>query len=66
MNYLYGFASASFAYWVLSYLFPARDLLLDACIYDDPDMMDSGDSAEHGEHDMENPMLSEKRGVFAT
>jgi NCS1 family nucleobase:cation symporter-1 len=66
MNYLYGFTSASFAYWALSHFFPARDSLLDASIYDDPDILDSSDSAEHGDHDVENPMVSEKSGVFAT
>jgi len=51
MNYLYGFASAVFVYWALSYCFPARESLLEACIYDDPDIIDSVDSAEKSEQD---------------
>jgi hypothetical protein len=65
MNYLYGFASASFAYWALSHSFPAQESLLGASIYDDPDMIDSGDSVEHGEHDVENPVFKEKESVIA-
>jgi NCS1 family nucleobase:cation symporter-1 len=64
MNYIYGFVSASFAYWALSYLFPARDSLLDACIYDDPDIVDSSDSVGHDEHDVENPVIQEKMSTF--
>ncbi|KAH0272768.1 uridine permease-like protein Fui1, partial [Aureobasidium melanogenum] len=35
MNYLYGFISASFIYWSLSYFYPAKSTLLEASIYDD-------------------------------
>lgn len=60
MNYLYGFASATFTYWALSYLLPAQDSLLEACIYDDPEIIDSGDSFEQGPQDAENTFLKEK------
>lgn len=40
INYLYGFISASFLYWSLSYFFPARETLLPACIYEDVDVID--------------------------
>jgi hypothetical protein len=66
MNYIYGFVSASFAYWALSYFFPARGSLLDACIYDDPDIVDSGDSVGHDEHDVENPVIQEKSSRWVT
>lgn len=65
MNYLYGFASATFAYWALSYFFPAHDSLLDACIYEDPDTIDSGDSDEKIEQDMQDSTWQEKRSPFA-
>ncbi|KAH0359579.1 hypothetical protein KCU65_g9871, partial [Aureobasidium melanogenum] len=35
MNYLYGFVSASFVYWSLSYFSPAKSTLLEASVYDD-------------------------------
>jgi len=66
MNYLYGFASATFAYWSLSYVFPAHDSLLDACIYEDPDIIDGGGSFEHSEQDLEDMASQEKRNAFAT
>lgn len=66
MNYLYGFASTTFTYWGLSYLFPAHDSLLDACIYDDPEIIESGGSIEHSEQDLNNMARYEKRGSFAT
>jgi hypothetical protein len=41
MNYLYGFVSASFVYWSLSYCYPEKSTLLEASIYyDDPDIID--------------------------
>ena len=66
MNYLYGFASATFAYWSLSYVFPAHDSLLDASIYDDPDVIDGGGSVEHSEQDLTAMTSHEKRNTFAT
>lgn len=66
MNYLYGFASATFAYWGLSYLFPAHDSLLDACIYEDPDVIDGGGSVEHSQQDLNEMASYEKGSPFAT
>jgi hypothetical protein len=66
MNYLYGFASATFTYWGLSYLCPAHDSLLDACIYDDPDVIDGGGSVQHSEQDLNDMASQEKRNTFAT
>jgi len=66
MNYLYGFASATFVYWGLSYLFPARDSLLDACIYDDPDIIDGGGSHVHSEQDLQDMASQEKSNALAT
>ena len=66
MNYLYGFASATFSYWGLSYVFPAHDSLLDACIYDDPDVIDGGGSVDHSEQDLHNMARCEKKDAFAT
>lgn len=66
MNYLYGFASATFTYWGLSCLFPAQDSLLDACIYDDPDVIDGGGSVQHSEQDLNDMARHEKRDAFAT
>jgi hypothetical protein len=66
MNYLYGFASATFTYWGLSYLFPAHDSLLDACIYEDPDVIDGGGSVEHSEQDLNDMAAYEKRNPLAT
>lgn len=40
MNYLYGFTSAAFVYWALSYWFPAEETILQASIYDDTDVID--------------------------
>jgi hypothetical protein len=66
MNYLYGFASATFVYWGLSYLFPACDSLLDACIYDDSDIIDGGGSHEHSERDFQDMAAQEKSNALAT
>jgi dTDP-4-dehydrorhamnose 3,5-epimerase-like enzyme len=65
MNYLYGFASAVFVYWALSYYFPAHDSLLEACIYDDPDIIDSVDYAEKSEADSNGPVSDGEKGYFA-
>jgi len=65
MNYLYGFASATFTYWDLSYLFPAHDSLLDACNNDDPNIIDGGGSVEHSEQDLVGMSSYEKRTSFA-
>ena len=64
MNYLYGFASATFAYWALSYIFPAQESLLDACIYDAPDIIDSGGHVEQIEQDRQDSTSQEKRSSF--
>jgi hypothetical protein len=66
MNYLYGFASATFTYWGLSYLFPAHDSLLDASIYEDPDVIDGGGSIEHSEQDLHDMASYEKGKSLAT
>jgi hypothetical protein len=66
MNYLYGFASAVFVYWALSYCFPAHDPLLEACIYDDPDIIDSVDYTEKSEQDSNGPISAGEKGYFAT
>lgn len=66
MNYLYGFASATFTYWGLSYLFPAHDSLLDSSIYEDPDVIDGGGSIEHSEQDLHNIASYEKGKSLAT
>lgn len=66
MNYLYGFASATFTYWALSYLFPAHVSLLDACIYDDPDIIDGRGSVENSEQDLNDMASHEKRSPFAS
>lgn len=64
MNYLYGFASAVFVYWALSYRFPAREALLEACIYDDPDIIDSVDFAEKSEQDSNGPVSAGEKSYF--
>jgi hypothetical protein len=66
MNYLYGFASATFTYWGLSYVFPAHDSLLDACIYEDPDVIDGRGSVEHSQQDLTEMVSYEKRSALAT
>jgi len=66
MNYLYGFASAVFVYWALSYSFPAQESLLEACIYDDPDVIDSVDFVEKSEQDSNSPVSVGEKGRFAT
>lgn len=66
MNYLYGFASATFTYWALSYFFPAQQSLLDSCVYDDPDIIDGGDSIGHSTQDLENVILQEKGKTVAS
>lgn len=66
MNYLYGFASATFTYWGLSYLFPAHDSLLDFSIYEDPDVIDGGGSIEQSEQDLHNIASYEKGKSLAT
>jgi hypothetical protein len=66
MNYLYGFASAVFAYWALSHCFPAHDSLLEACIYDDPDIIDSVDYTVKSEQDSNGPISAGEKGYFAT
>jgi NCS1 family nucleobase:cation symporter-1 len=49
MNYLYGFISAAFVYWSLSYCFPAEETLLKASIYDDDsDVLDGVQLASSG------------------
>jgi NCS1 family nucleobase:cation symporter-1 len=65
MNYLYGFASAVFMYWALSYCFPAQESLLDACIYDDPDIIDSVDFAEKSEQESNGHVSAGEKGYFA-
>ncbi|KAK5722210.1 hypothetical protein LTR17_014313 [Elasticomyces elasticus] len=50
INYLYGFATASFLYWALSYWFPATETLLPACIYDDTTMIDGVEWTNDGVH----------------
>ena len=65
MNYLYGFASAVLVYWALSYCFPAPESLLGACIYDDPDIIDSVDFAEKSEQDSNCPVSAGEKGYFA-
>ncbi|KAK3655197.1 hypothetical protein LTR56_003618 [Elasticomyces elasticus] len=50
INYLYGFATASFLYWALSYWFPATETLLPACIYDDTMMIDGVEWTNDGVH----------------
>ncbi|KAI7474177.1 uridine permease-like protein Fui1 [Hortaea werneckii] len=55
MYYLYGFASASFVYWGLSYAFPATETLLEASIHDDPEVMDG---LEYRKDDVHMPELS--------
>ncbi|RMY75876.1 hypothetical protein D0863_02322 [Hortaea werneckii] len=55
MYYLYGFASASFVYWGLSYAFPATGTLLEASIHDDPEVMDG---LEYRKDDVHMPELS--------
>jgi hypothetical protein len=65
MNYLYGFASAVFVYWTFSYCFPARESLLEACIYDDPDIIDSVDFAEKSEQDSNGTVSAGEKGYFA-
>jgi hypothetical protein len=66
MNYLYGFVSATFTYWGLSYVFPAHDSLLDACIHEDPDVIYGGSSLEHIEQDLNGVVSDEKKNTFAT
>jgi len=66
MNYLYGFASATFTYWGLSYLFSAHDSLLDASIYEDPDVIEGGGSIEHSEQDLHDMATYEKGKSLAT
>jgi hypothetical protein len=51
-------------YWVLSYCFPAEESLLEACIYEDPDIIDSVDFVEKSEQDS-NESAGDK-GDFAT
>ena len=65
MNYLYGFASATFTYWGLSYVFPAHDSLLDACIYEDTEVIDGGGSVEHSQQDLNEMASYEKGSPFA-
>jgi NCS1 family nucleobase:cation symporter-1 len=48
MFYLWGFSSAFFVYCSLSYLWPAKDTLIDASIYEDPDII-SGVPYEKGD-----------------
>jgi hypothetical protein len=50
MNYLYGFTSASFVYWSLSYFFPAKETLLEACIYEDVTVIDGVQYTNDGVH----------------
>jgi NCS1 family nucleobase:cation symporter-1 len=66
MNYLYGFASAVFMYWALSYCFPAQETLLQACVYDDPEFIDSVDFAEKSEQDSNGPVSAGEKGYFAS
>jgi NCS1 family nucleobase:cation symporter-1 len=66
MNYLYGFASAVFVYWALSFCFPARESLLDACIYDDPDIINSVDFAEKSGQDSNDRVSAGEKGHFAS
>ena len=66
MNYLYGFASAVFVYWALSYCFPAQESLLEACIYYDPDIIDSVDFGEKSEPESNGPMSAGEKGYFAS
>jgi hypothetical protein len=40
--------------------------LLDACIYDDPDVIDGGGSVELSEQDLTDMASYEKRNTFAT
>lgn len=46
INYLDGFTST---YWALSRFFPAKETLLEACIYDDVYMMDGVEYVNDGE-----------------
>lgn len=55
MYYLYGFASASFVYWALSYAFPATETLLEASIHEDPEVMDG---LEYRKDDIRMPELN--------
>ncbi|KAK4541783.1 hypothetical protein LTR36_007315 [Oleoguttula mirabilis] len=50
MNYLYGFTSASFLYWSLSYFWPAKETLLAACIYEDLAIIDGVEYKNDGVH----------------
>lgn len=48
MNYLWGFTSAFVLYWQLSYWFPAKETLLDKCIYDDLETIEGVDYVNDG------------------
>lgn len=66
MNYLYGFVSAVFVYWALSYCFPAQESLLEACIYEDPDVINSVDFTKKSEQDSNDTVSAGEKGRFAT
>lgn len=50
INYLYEFTSAYFIYWALSTLWPAKETLLPACIYQDIAIIDGVEYNNDGLH----------------
>lgn len=48
INYLWGFTSAFVLYYALSKFFPATETLLDACIYEDNEMVDGVEVVNDG------------------
>ncbi|KAH9815719.1 Permease for cytosine/purines, uracil, thiamine, allantoin [Teratosphaeria destructans] len=69
MNYLYGFVSASFVYWSLSYIFPATETLISATVHEDVAILDGveyqNDCVHEPEMHTESGSMSEKKAPHA-
>ncbi|KAF2772237.1 hypothetical protein EJ03DRAFT_372382 [Teratosphaeria nubilosa] len=65
MNYLYGFISASFVYWSLSYMFPATETMIPATIHEDVAILDGveykNDCVHGREMHTQSGSMSEKK-----
>lgn len=60
MNYLYGFASASFLYWSLSHFFPATETLILEAIYEDETVIEEREYENDGVHTPKEAGIQEK------
>ncbi|KAK4556245.1 hypothetical protein LTR86_006389 [Recurvomyces mirabilis] len=64
MNYLYGFTSAAFLYWSLSYFFPAPETIIPASIYEDITVIDGAEYKNDGIHTPQEVVEKDEKSPY--